>query len=95
MQRGNIFLSIAEEEIVNHLAGYMITDMGKTQTKAEMDAVQEVVQQKRELAFAHGRRGNLDLMRHIKKEIDEWNKEDEEHYIETKQLLEKVKNDSN
>jgi len=91
MQRGNIFLSIAEEEIVQYLAGYMVTDMDKTETESQIDAIQEVIQQKRELAYAHGRRGNLTLMRHLRKELDEWNDEDEEHYIETMETLKKVK----
>lgn len=91
MKRGNIFLSLAEEEIVKHLAGYMMSDMGKTQTEAEMQAVQEVIQQKRELAFEHGRRGNLPLMKHIKRELDEWLPEDEEYYQKTMRLLEKAK----
>jgi uncharacterized protein YwgA len=91
MQRGKIYLSIAEEEIVRHLAHYMINDMGKEETTAEIDAVNEVVKQKRELAFDHGRRGNLALARHIKKELDEWTKEDEAQFIEIERKLKEIK----
>jgi hypothetical protein len=63
MQRGKIYLSIGEEAIVEHLmALYGIK---------ELEAVDHVIKQKRELAFIHFQRGNDKLAKQIMSEIGE------------------------
>ncbi len=63
MQRGNNYLSIGEEAIVQQLMEiYLIS---------ELRAVDEVLKQKRELALIHSLRGNLELAKQIMKEIGE------------------------
>jgi hypothetical protein len=92
MQRGNIYLSVAEEDILKYLKGYLISDCGYEEVGAESEALNQIIGQKRELAFEHGRRGNLPLSRQIKKELSEWTVEDEEFYQEQMRLLKEVKN---
>ena len=91
MQRGKIYLSIAEEEIVKHLSGYIEEDIGKGSIASEMEAIEYVIQQKRELAYAHKMRGNLALERQLKKELDEWSIENEEEFQEIQQKLDELK----
>lgn len=63
MQRGNVYLSVGEEAIVQHLVElYEIT---------EFEAVQQVINQKRELALIHSCRGNEQLAKQILHEIGE------------------------
>jgi hypothetical protein len=62
-QRGKIYLSIGEEAIVQSLVEvYGIT---------EIQAIDHVIAQKRELAFIHAQRGNVALAKQIMKEIGE------------------------
>lgn len=90
MQRGNIYLSVAEEDIFRYLKGYLIQDCGYEEIRAEDEALENVIGQKRELAFEHERRGNIELARHIKKELGEWTKESEEAYQDKMELLKKL-----
>lgn len=66
MQRGKIYFSIGEEAIIDHLKQlYGIT---------ELQAIEHVIRQKRELAFIHNGRGNVELAQQILSEIGEGNK---------------------
>lgn len=63
MQRGKIYFSIGEEAVIESLvAAYNIT---------EIEAIDHVIAQKRELAFIHARRGNHALAKQLRKEIGE------------------------
>lgn len=63
MQRGRVYFSIGEEAIIASLMEiYGIT---------ELQAIDHVIAQKRELAFIHAQRGNIELAKQIKKEIGE------------------------
>lgn len=72
MQRGNIYLSVAEEEMVSQLQSMFNITI--------IEAVEKVIEQKRELAYIWRQRGNLELSRQISKEIDEWTEENESQY---------------
>ena len=63
MQRGRIYFSIGEEAIIEAL----VQEYGIT----EIQAIDHVIAQKRELAFIHAQRGNFELAKQIKKEIGE------------------------
>jgi hypothetical protein len=63
MQRGKLYLSVGEEEIVKAL----VQNFGVT----EIEAVDHVVKQKRELAFIHEMRGNTELAEQLMKELGE------------------------
>lgn len=63
MERGNIYLSVGEEEIVAALQEqFNIT---------ELEAVEKVVQQKRELCFHYRRAGNIELAKQLTGELGE------------------------
>lgn len=70
-----IYFSVAEQEILN----WMVQSMGLTR----FEAIEHVLGQKRELAYIHGRRGNLALRRQILQEINEWDDEMEQDYQNT------------
>jgi len=72
MKNKDIYFSIAEKEIIS----WMIRQAGIT----EIEAIDHVLKQKRELAYIHGQRGNLELQRQILKEINEWSEDDESNY---------------
>ena len=63
MQRGRVYFSIGEEAIIAAL----VEQYGIT----ELEAIGEVIKQKKELAFLHKERGNLELAQQIIKELGE------------------------
>ena len=77
----NIQLNIAEKEWL----GVMMRQFGCT----EQEALDEIITYKREMAFDHEQKGNLELTRHLLMEIDEWDDTREENY---KQIIVKEKN---
>lgn len=86
MQRGNIYLSIAEEQILTHLRqGAEVT---------EIEAIEAIVEQKRELAFMHATRGNVALARQIRMEIDEWSEDDEKDFQERERAVEALEKET-
>lgn len=65
-----VYFSPPEEEIIESLREiYGIT---------YLEACEQVIMQKRELAFMHHQRGDFELAKTILKELDEWNDELEE-----------------
>ncbi len=71
-----VYFSPPEEEIIESLREiYGIT---------YLEAAEQVIMQKRELAFMHQRRGNLELAETILKELDEWNDEVAEEFNKQK-----------
>jgi len=77
-----IYFSIAEKEIIN----WMVNQAGTTQ----IEAVEHVISQKRELAYIHGQRGNLALQRQLLKEINEWDDQAEQDYQNIAQKEQKI-----
>lgn len=63
MQRGKVYFSVGEETIISELQRLF----GVT----ELDAIQNVIAQKRELAFMHFNKGNEALAEQLLKEIGE------------------------
>jgi len=63
MQRGKVYLSVGEEAIVENLV--------RTFNITEIEAIDHVIAQKRELAFIHQMRGNVALADQIMKELGE------------------------
>lgn len=63
MQRGKVYLSVGEEDIVKAL----VQTFGVT----EIEAIDKVIGQKRELALMHSLRGNVKLAEQIMKELGE------------------------
>ncbi len=71
-----VYFSPPEEEIIESLREiYGIT---------YLEAADQVIMQKRELAFMHQRRGNFALAETILKELDEWNDEVAEEFDKQK-----------
>lgn len=67
-----VYFSPPEEEIIESLQEiYGIT---------YLEACTQVIMQKRELAFMHQSRGNLELAKTILNELGEWNSELEEEF---------------
>jgi len=67
-----VYFSPPEQEIIESLQEiYEIT---------YLEAANQVIMQKRELAFTHQSRGNLELAKTILLELDEWNDEQEENF---------------
>jgi len=65
-----VYFSPPEEEIIESLREiYEIT---------YLEACEQVIMQKRELAFMHHQRGDFELAKTLLKELDEWNDELEE-----------------
>lgn len=64
MQRGNIYLSPAEEEIVEAFR--------ETYGLSEIQAVEQAVRQKRHAAYDYARRGQVEVAEMLFREIDEW-----------------------
>lgn len=80
MQSTPVYFSPPEEEIIESLQEiYQIT---------RLEACTQVIMQKRELAYQHQRRGNIELSKVILLELGEWNDEREEEY----KRLQKPKN---
>jgi hypothetical protein len=73
----NIKLSIAEKEWL----GVMMRQFGCT----EQEALDEIIVYKREMAFYHEKKGNLELARHLLQEIDEWDDTREAEFVEFKE----------
>jgi len=72
-----VYFSPPEQEIIESLQEiYEIT---------YLEAANQVIMQKRELAFMHQGRGNLELAKTILLELDEWNDEQEENF--SKQMI--------
>lgn len=63
MKRGPVYLSIGEEEVVSELQRIF----GIT----EIEAVDHVIAQKRELVFLHAQKGNFALAEQLKNELGE------------------------
>lgn len=84
-------MSVAEEEIFRHLKTYLIEDCEYEEVRAESEALEQVIGQKRELAFIHGQRGNLDLAKHLKMELGDWTKENQEVYESIKRKEKEAK----
>lgn len=63
MQRGTVYFSVGEETIISELQRLF----GVT----ELDAIQHVIGQKRELAFMHSVKGNVELAEQLMKELGE------------------------
>jgi len=63
MQRGKVYLSVGEEDIVRNLMNIF--------NIKELEAVDHVIKQKRELAFVHFNRGNKKLADQIMSELGE------------------------
>lgn len=63
MMRGKIYFSNAEETIIAELC--------KVFGCTELVAIEQVISQKRELIFIHAQRGNMELVKQLKKEIGE------------------------
>jgi len=67
-----VYFSPPEEEIIESLQEiYGIT---------HLEACEQVIIQKRELAFMHGRRGNHALERNILQQLGEWTDDREKEY---------------
>jgi len=67
-----VYFSPPEEEIIESLQEiYGIT---------HLEACENVIMQKRELAFMHSRRGNYELERTILRELGEWTDAQEEDF---------------
>lgn len=65
-------LSVGEQSIVNELQrNFDIT---------EIEAIDQVLAQKRELAFIHHNKGNFELARQLMIELDDWSEEAEKDY---------------
>ena len=77
----NIHLSIAEKEWLGVMQRQFLC--------TEQEALEEIIQYKREQAFGFEKSGHLELARQILQEIDEWDDTREEEY---KQRMSKVKN---
>lgn len=68
----NIQLSLGEQEWLKHMqAMFNLT---------EQEALEEIIQYKREQAFGYEQQGNFELARHLLQEIDEWDDAREEEY---------------
>jgi hypothetical protein len=68
----DIYLSVGEQNIVGELQRcYGIT---------EIEAMDHVIAQKRELAFVHNQKGNIELARQLLKELNEWTQEAEKDF---------------
>ncbi len=68
----NIQLNIAEKEWLGH--------MQKMFGLTEQEALDEIIEYKREQAFGFEQQGNFELARHLMMEIDEWDDTREEEY---------------
>lgn len=64
MQRGNVYLTPAEEEIVEAFR--------QTYGLSELQAVEQAVRQKRHTAYDWARRGQVELAEQMFKELGEW-----------------------
>lgn len=85
MNEREVYFSPPEEEIIESLQEiYGIT---------HLEACEQVIMQKRELAFMHQRRGNLPLAETLLKELGEWNDaiaeefEQQKTYSNTKEII--------
>lgn len=71
-----VYFSPPEEEMIESLQEiYGIT---------HLEACEQVIMQKRQLAFMHHQRGAFELAKTILKELDEWNDELEEEFQQQK-----------
>lgn len=68
----NIHLNLAEME--------WLDVMQKMYGITEKQALNEIIEYKREMAFMHEGQGNFELARHLLQEIDEWDDTREEEY---------------
>jgi len=80
--KNEIYFSVAEKEIIE----WMVRQVGVTQ----IEAVEHVLAQKRELAYIHQRRGNIELARQILTEINEWSSDAEKDFQEMKQIEKEI-----
>jgi len=71
-----VYFSPPEEEIINSLQ--------EIHEISYLEAANQVLGQKRELAFLHQRRGNYELAKVILLEIEEWNDEIAEEFEKSK-----------
>ena len=76
----NIHLNIAEKEWLGVMQRQFLC--------TEQEALEEIIEYKREQAFMYQQQGNLALMRQILQEIDEW---DDTREAEYKELEEQIK----
>lgn len=69
----NPTLSVGEQSVVSELQRvYEIT---------EIEAMDHMFAQKRELAFVHHTRGNFEVARQLMIELDDWSEEAEKDYL--------------
>lgn len=78
----NIHLNIAEKEWL----GVMQRQFACT----EQEALDEIIEYKREQAFGFQQQGNIALARQLLQEIDEWDDESEREYKEAEERLREV-----
>jgi len=73
----DVYFSVAEEE--------MITSIQEIYNVTEIEAVQAVISNKRQNAWAYQQRGNLDLAEVLLRELGEWNSTWEETHAELRE----------
>lgn len=72
MELKPVYFSVGEEEIIESLQEiYNIT---------RLEACDQVIMQKRELAYQHQMRGNIELAKSLLLELGEWNDDREEEF---------------
>ena len=68
-----VYFSVGEQDIIRALQEcYEIT---------YIEACEKVIQQKREAAFLYSQQGHFDLAEQLLKELEEWNSEVEQDFI--------------
>lgn len=70
-------LSVGEQNVV--------AELQRNFDISEIEATDHVLAQKRELAFIHHTKGNVELARQLMKELDEWSEEAERDYLKWEQ----------
>jgi len=76
MELKPVYFSVGEEEIIESLQEiYNIT---------RLEACDQVIMQKRELAYQHQMRGNVELAKSLLLELGEWNDDREEEFQNAK-----------
>jgi len=78
----NIHLNIAEKEWLGVMQRQFLC--------TEQEALEEIIEYKREQAFMYQQQGNLALMRQILQEIDEWDDTREAEYKELEEQIKQV-----
>lgn len=68
-----IYFSVGEQDIIKALQ--------ETFEITYVEACERVIEQKRQAAYAYSMKGQFDLAEHLLKELDEWNSEVEQDFI--------------